>query len=165
MDSGHWWCISTMAGTLNWRGKILKKPLSNLALIYSPLSSIGRRLRNCNCHILKLPGLNLVDYKYSEVKELIKKELEWRDYGGKHYESVWTRFYQGYILPVKFHIDKRKAHLSNLIYSGQTTKEKAVEQLKQPMYNEQLLKQDLDFVLRKFGFSKEEFEEIIKRPR
>jgi hypothetical protein len=56
--------------------------------------------------------LNCVDYNKEEAKELIQRELGWRDYGGKHYESIWTRFYQGHILPRKFGIDKRKAHLS-----------------------------------------------------
>ncbi|MBK8773971.1 MAG: N-acetyl sugar amidotransferase, partial [Chitinophagaceae bacterium] len=51
-------------------------------------------------------------YIKDDVKLLLQKELNWKDYGGKHYESIWTRFYQGYILPVKFGIDKRKAHLS-----------------------------------------------------
>lgn len=121
----------------------------------------------CN-NVLKLDvvtPLNYIDYKYSEVKEIIKRELGWRDYGGKHYESVWTRFYQGHILPAKFHIDKRKAHLSNLIYSGQITKEEALLQLSKPMYEETLLKQDVDFVLRKFGMSEEEFNAIMKLPR
>ncbi len=57
--------------------------------------------------------LDLLHYNKEEVKQIITKELGWRDYGGKHYESVLTRFYQGYILPNKFKIDKRKAHLSN----------------------------------------------------
>jgi N-acetyl sugar amidotransferase len=71
--------------------------------------------------------LNFIDYHYDQVKEEIKSKLGWRDYGGKHYESVWTRFYQGFILPYKFNIDKRKAHFSNLIFSGQMTKEEALE--------------------------------------
>ncbi|MFN2439278.1 MAG: N-acetyl sugar amidotransferase, partial [Chitinophagaceae bacterium] len=51
--------------------------------------------------------LNYMPYVKSQVKNTIIEELGWRDYGGKHYESIFTRFYQGYILPVKFHIDKR----------------------------------------------------------
>lgn len=108
--------------------------------------------------------LNLMPYKKSDVKKEIIAELDWRDYGGKHYESVWTRFYQGYILPAKFGVDKRKAHLSNLICSGQITKEQAINELKDPIYPAELLKQDMDFVLRKLGLSKAEFEEIMKLP-
>jgi N-acetyl sugar amidotransferase len=109
--------------------------------------------------------LNYMPYIKSEVKEIIQKELDWRDYGGKHYESVFTRFYQGYILPNKFGIDKRKAHFSNLICSGQMTKNQSVEELKQPVYPQELLNSDKEFVLKKLGFSEEEFEAYIRRPR
>jgi hypothetical protein len=54
--------------------------------------------------------LNWIDYHKDRAKETIIREMGWRDYGGKHYESVFTRFYQGYVLPVKYGIDKRKAH-------------------------------------------------------
>lgn len=105
--------------------------------------------------------LNFVDYNKAAVKERIQKELGWRDYGGKHYESIWTRFYQGYILPRKFHIDKRKAHLSDLIFSGQITKAQAIEQLAQPIYEPAQFEEDYEFVLKKLGFTRTEFEEIM----
>jgi len=108
--------------------------------------------------------LNYVDYNKKAVKELIQKELGWRDYGGKHYESVWTRFYQGYILPTKFNVDKRKAHLSDLIFGGQITKEEALEELKKPIYEPAQLKVDFEFVLKKFGITREEFEALMKIP-
>ena len=62
--------------------------------------------------------LNYLNYKKEEAKKIIKKELSWEDYGAKHHESIYTRFVQAYILPKKFNIDKRKAHLSSLICSG-----------------------------------------------
>ncbi|HEY1030678.1 MAG TPA: N-acetyl sugar amidotransferase [Flavipsychrobacter sp.] len=108
--------------------------------------------------------LNYVDYNKHAVKETIQKELGWRDYGGKHYESIWTRFYQGYILPTKFKIDKRKAHLSDLIFAGQITKEEALAELQQPMYNEEQFKSDYDFVLKKFGFTEQEFNTLMQQP-
>ncbi len=109
--------------------------------------------------------LNYLDYNKQAVKEVIIKELDWRDYGGKHYESVFTRFYQGYILPVKFGIDKRKAHLSDLIYSGQITKAEALSQLQKPIMEKEQLEQDFAFVLKKFNLTEAEFEAIIKAPR
>lgn len=109
--------------------------------------------------------LNYIDYNYNLVKERIKSELGWRDYGGKHYESVWTRFYQGYILPGKFHIDKRKAHLSNLIYSGQITKEQALKQLEEPPISHELLQNDYAFVVKKLGLTPEVFEFLMVQPR
>jgi N-acetyl sugar amidotransferase len=109
--------------------------------------------------------LNYISYNKKLVKETITKELGWRDYGGKHYESIFTRFYQGYILPVKFGIDKRKAHLSNLIFSKQITKAEALTELQKPTYEEQQLKDDYDFVLKKLNLSPEEFENILRTPR
>lgn len=109
--------------------------------------------------------LDFMDYNVTDVKKTITAELGWRDYGGKHYESVFTRFYQGYILPQKFRIDKRKAHLSTLICSGQITREAAVEQLAKPIYDEALLASDREFVLKKLGLSNEEFDRYIKSPR
>lgn len=109
--------------------------------------------------------LNAMPYNKAEVKQLIQEKLGWRDYGGKHYESVFTRFYQGYILPVKFGIDKRKAHLSNLIFSGQITKDEALKELEQPIFGDNNLKLDYEFVMKKLLFSHEEFETYLKAPR
>lgn len=108
--------------------------------------------------------LNWMPYVKDDVKEILKKELEWQDYGGKHYESIWTRFYQGYILPVKFGVDKRKAHLSSLICSGQMTREQALEEMKKSPYDDALLKVDKEFVLKKLGLSENEFDAIMSQP-
>jgi N-acetyl sugar amidotransferase len=108
--------------------------------------------------------LNYVPYNKKEIKEIIKKELDWRDYGGKHYESIFTKFYQAYILPTKFKIDKRKAHLSTLICSGQITKQEALKELEQPLYSEAELKADKEYVLKKFGLTELAFEEIMQLP-
>lgn len=108
--------------------------------------------------------LNYVPYNKKEVKEVIKRELGWRDYGGKHYESIFTKFYQAYILPEKFRIDKRKAHLSTLICSGQISREEALAELEQPIYNPVELKADKEYVLKKLGLSEEEFGKIMNLP-
>lgn len=108
--------------------------------------------------------LDYIPYNKNEVKELITKELGWRDYGGKHFESVFTRFYQAYILPHKFHIDKRKFHYSVLICSGQMTREQALADMKKPAYDPAMLREDYNFVLKKLGLSQEEFEALMKLP-
>jgi N-acetyl sugar amidotransferase len=108
--------------------------------------------------------LNYVPYNKKEVKEIISRELGWRDYGGKHYESQFTKFYQAYILPEKFHIDKRKAHLSTLICSGQMTKEEALLELEKPLYDPLQLEADKEYVMKKFGLSPEEFDKIMHLP-
>jgi N-acetyl sugar amidotransferase len=108
--------------------------------------------------------LNYVPYNKKEVKEIITKELGWRDYGGKHYESQFTKFYQAYILPEKFHIDKRKAHLSTLICSGQMTKAEALTELGKQLYDPAQLVSDKEYVMKKFGLSPDEFEKIMHLP-
>lgn len=108
--------------------------------------------------------LNYVDYNKAEAMRVLQDELGWVYYGGKHYESIYTRFYQAYILPRKFNIDKRKAHYSNLICSGQMTREQALEMMNEPVYPENLLLEDRAYVIKKLQMSEQEFEEIMNAP-
>jgi N-acetyl sugar amidotransferase len=118
--------------------------------------------------VKKIERLNLleyVEYDKNQAKEVIKKEFAWRDYGGKHYESIFTRFYQGYVLKEKFGYDKRKAHLSNLICSGQITRDEAINEIqKNPYASELQLEEDKEFVLKKLGLTEEKFNELMKSP-
>lgn len=105
--------------------------------------------------------LEYIDYNKAAAKELLQKELGWRDYGGKHYESRFTKFFQAYYLPTKFGYDKRKAHLSSLIASGQLTRDEALTELEQPLYDPQELDQDITYFCKKLGISRGEFEEVM----
>jgi N-acetyl sugar amidotransferase len=106
--------------------------------------------------------LNYVPFNKAAVKEIIKQELGWRDYGGKHYESIFTKFYQAHFLPQKFKVDKRKPHLSTLICSGQLTKHEALEELRKPLYEEKELTNDTLYVLKKLQLSEAEFDAILQ---
>ena len=109
--------------------------------------------------------LNYVPYNRAEAKRILMKEFGWQDYGLKHYESVLTRFFQGYYLPTKFGIDKRKAHFSSLILSGQVTREEALEELKKPTYpTEELLQKDKAYIAARLGLSLKEWNEILALP-
>ncbi len=108
--------------------------------------------------------LDYVDYSKSEALKFLEKELGWRDYGGKHYESVYTRWYQGVYLPRKFGFDKRRCHLSSRICSGELTREFALEELNKPTYDRALQQQDCVYVAKKFGLSSEEFDAIMTAP-
>lgn len=141
--------------------KFGKVKLKTLPVSTNLENFLGRTLYDIAFHSI----LDYVPYNKSEVKEIIKKELGWIDYGGKHYESIWTRFYQGYLLPQKFNIDKRKAHLSNLICSGQITKEEALKEMENPIYDPEQLKTDMQFVLKKLQMTEEEFKDYLKQPR
>jgi N-acetyl sugar amidotransferase len=109
-----------------------------------------------------IPILNYVDYHKEKAIKLLEKEFGWRRYGAKHFESIFTRFFQGYILPNKYNYDKRKVHLSNLIMSKQISRREALNELnKDPYPNQELLKEDIDFFLKKFNFTKLEFQTIM----
>jgi N-acetyl sugar amidotransferase len=108
--------------------------------------------------------LDLVKYNKSEVKDFLMYKLDWKDYGGKHYENIFTKFYQGYLLPEKFKIDKRKAHLSTLICSGQMDKKEALLELKNPPYKEEELKDDKAYFIKKMKITEDEFETIMALP-
>lgn len=111
-----------------------------------------------------IPLLNYVDYNREEAKKILHNEFGWEDYGAKHYESVFTKFYQAYILPTKFNIDKRKAHLSTLICSGQITREEALEELEKPLCLKDEFERDKTYVLEKLGLSEQEFDDLMKLP-
>lgn len=108
--------------------------------------------------------LNYLPYNKQKAMEIISKEIGWQYYGGKHYESIFTRFFQSYILPTKFKIDKRRAHLSTLICSNQITREEALVEIAKPPYPENLLNQDKEYVIKKLGLTETSFNEIIEAP-
>jgi N-acetyl sugar amidotransferase len=152
------WICKNSANLKDIHRKHGKIPLKS----YPIMSPIRRRIIAKTKPFQSWPLLNYLDYQKEKVKEIITKELGWRDYGGKHYESVFTRFYQGYILPQKFNIDKRKAHLSNLIFSNQMTKSEALKELAAPIYPIHLLHGDIEFVCKKLGFSNEDLRQYLE---
>lgn len=110
--------------------------------------------------------LNNMNYVRSEAMETLAKEFGWRYYGGKHYESVFTKFYQAYVLPEKFGVDKRRAHFSDLIHNGEKSRSEALEELEKPAYDSTALETDKAYVLKKLGFSDLEFAAIMaEKPR
>jgi len=114
--------------------------------------------------IQAIPLLDYMTYNKAEAKKIITEELNWRDYGVKHGESVFTRFFQSYYLPKKFGYDKRRAHLSSLIVSGQMTRNEAMAELARPVFTDAEMQADKEFVAKKLGISIEEFDAILARP-
>lgn len=109
--------------------------------------------------------LNFIDYNKQQAMEVLQNQLGWVYYGGKHYEFIYTRFYQAYVLPRKFGIDKRKAHYSNLILSGQMTRSEALDAMKAPAYPDDLLEEDRQYAIKKLNLDARSFEEIMALPR
>lgn len=105
--------------------------------------------------------LEFINYNKQQAKEFLMNNLGWRDYGGKHYESKFTQFTQAHYLPAKFGFDKRRAHLSSLVISNQITREEALLEMNQPLYNEVQLDEDREYVTKKLGFSTSEWQKIM----
>ena len=112
--------------------------------------------------IVKL--LNMIPYNKEEAMKIMKEDLDWQYYGGKHHESRFTKFFQAYYLPHKFGYDKRRAHLSSLIVSGQISREEALNEMKKEIYPNNSHIKDMEYVAKKLGVTMEEFNEIIALP-
>ena len=105
--------------------------------------------------------LNYVPYfKETAMQELIDR-FGWQKYAHKHYESRFTRFYEGYWLPKKFGYDKRRAHFSSLILTKQMSREEALRIISQPAYDHQIMAQDFEYVATKLGLTVPELQEIM----
>jgi N-acetyl sugar amidotransferase len=101
--------------------------------------------------------LNMIPYRKEEAMSLLEEKFGWQRYANKHFESIFTRFYEGYWLIKKFGYDKRRCHFSSLILTGQMSREEALKKLAEPPYDEALAMQDLEYVAKKLGLTKEEF--------
>lgn len=130
---------------------------------FPTMSSVRLKLSK----LLKLGGvyveiLNKINYSKEEAIKVLQAEFGWEDYGGKHYESTFTKFYQAYILPKKFNVDKKKVHLSALIRNNEISREDALKELALTRYDPADLKKDKSYVLKKLGFAEAEFDQIME---
>lgn len=159
-----------MPSNWNWR-KLDKKNIKSIAkrngVSLNTFPSIGRLGLNYYRKIKKIKWihfLDYVDYNKTECMKFLEKEFAFKPYPYKHYESIFTRFYQGYILPNKFSVDKRRLHLSSLIISGQMTREDAIKDLEAiPYPSQEDLEQDIEYFLKKMDWTLEDLENYINR--
>lgn len=108
--------------------------------------------------------LDYLDYNREEAIAELTELYEFKPYPFKHYESVFTRFYQGYLLPNKFGIDKRKVHFSSLVLSGQLSRQEAERQLKESAYPDvDLLEQDKAYFLKRMSWTEDELTSYLRR--
>ena len=105
--------------------------------------------------------LNYVDYNKAAAVGELEEKLGWVAYEGKHFESIYTRWVQGHLLPVKFGIDKRRGHLSDLINSGQITRDEALRRLEQDDYPETLRAADEKLLMKKLSLSRDQLDAIL----
>lgn len=106
--------------------------------------------------------LNLVPYIKKDAENLLKEKFGWESFQHKHHESRFTRFYEDYWLPRKFGYQKRKAHFSSLILTGQMTREEALERVSKPELSEEFLMKEFDYVADKLDLTTLELQEIFE---
>lgn len=117
-------------------------------------------------HIKWVSFLDYLDYNKFNALSALASTYGYKPYPYKHYESVFTRFYQGYILPKKFGIDKRRIHFSSLIIAGQMERKSALNDLlSMPYPDYQSIQEDLQYFLKKMQWSQREMDSYISRPR
>jgi N-acetyl sugar amidotransferase len=108
--------------------------------------------------------LNYVPYRKEEAMQELVDRFGWQRYAHKHYESRFTRFYEGYWLPTKFGYDKRRAHFSSLILTGQMTREDALEKISQPAYDKEKIAEDFEYIATKLGLTVHELRALQALP-
>ena len=108
--------------------------------------------------------LNYLPYTKVEAVELLEKDYGWQPYPQKHFESRFTRFYESYWLYKRFGYDTRKVQFSSLILTGQMTREEALEKLRYPPYDEEIIQHDLEFIATKLALTVEELNSYMDLP-
>lgn len=108
--------------------------------------------------------LNHVPYVKEDAMQLLVDGYGWQRYAHKHYESRFTRFYEGYWLPTKFGYDKRRAHFSSLILTKQLTRDEALAKIAQPAYDPETVAQDFEYIATKLDLSVDELQAIMAGP-
>ena len=109
----------------------------------------------------RVAPLDMVEYDKEKVKTFLTERFAWEAYANKHYEDVFTRFYEGYYLPHKFGYDKRKCYLSNEILVGTKTRDEALRELETPGYDAETMHADLEYIAQKLGMSAQALQALI----
>jgi N-acetyl sugar amidotransferase len=109
--------------------------------------------------------LNFIPYRKEEAMQELVERFGWQRYAHKHYESRFTRFYEGYWLPVRFGYDKRRAHFSSLILTNQMTRSEALQRIAQPAYDPATIAQDFEYIATKLDISVDELKALQQAPR
>ncbi len=109
--------------------------------------------------------LNLVPYVKKDAEDELERKFGWKRFRHKHHESRFTRFYEDYWLPRRFGFEKRRAHFSSLIMTGQMTRDQALERIAKPEMNELFLAQEFEYVANKLDLTVDELKGIFESPK
>ena len=144
--------------------KTIHKQFGERRLKNFPKLSAAKQLSFYREGYRKYSLITYTDFVYARVIETLQTKLGWKNFEDKHFESIFTRFYQGYILPKKFNVDKRLVHYSNLINSGFIAREEVLRILEKPTYSLHQQEEDLAYILKKWDMSKAEFDAVMAKP-
>jgi hypothetical protein len=108
--------------------------------------------------------LNYVPYIKDDAMSMMVERFGWQRYAHKHYESRFTRFYEGFWLPTKFGYDKRRAHFSSLILTGQKSRQAALDDIARPAYDAETIADDFAYIATKLDLSVPELQALMDGP-
>lgn len=109
--------------------------------------------------------LNWLPYTKEHAIKVLSETYGWRPYPQKHFESRFTRFFEGYWLPTRFGYDTRRVQYSSLIQTGQMSREDALKKLVLPAYNTETIDEDFEYIATKLGLSVDELRSYHTMPK
>lgn len=139
--------------------KFGKKPLKSFPIVDTLIHKI---YYNYILGMKVVKPLNYVPFVKKDAEKLLEEKFGWQKFQHKHHESRFTRFYEDYWMPKKFGYEKRRAHFSSLILTGQMTREEALERIAKPEMSEDFLKQEFEYVANKLDLSPQELQDIFE---
>ena len=107
---------------------------------------------------------NYLEFNKEKVEKLLFEKFGWEKFKHKHHESRFTRFFEDYWLVNKFGFDKRKAHFSSLILTGQLTRDEAINRLKNSELGENFHQKEMKFIANKLNITPEHLNELFNKP-
>ena len=116
-----------------------------------------------NIRVIK--PLNYINYIKKDAMQLMSDLYDWKPYPQKHFESRFTRFFEGYWLPTRFGFDMRRVDLSSLILTNQISREEALEELNKPTYDSELIEQDFYYIAKKLNIDSDDLKKMHEMPK
>lgn len=160
LQEGNTWSLSDLTNLKDIHRRFGDKPIDKLEFI----STIDKMTQKHRMGIETFTPLNWVPYTREAAFKELGEYCGFQYYGRKHLENYLTAFIQLCWFPEKFNVDKRTSHLSSLIVTGQMTREEALKELAEPMYDQQYMELVKDLLCKNMGLTREELDKLIKAP-
>jgi len=109
--------------------------------------------------------LNWLPYTREHARGVLSRTYGWRPYPQKHFESRFTKFFEGYWLPTRFGYDTRRVQFSSLILTKQMTRDEALKELERPAYDPATIDEEFEYIATKLGISKDELRQYHAMPK